>query len=338
MASTYTYPTNAELTLVAQNLIPNLMNDRPIFEILPVVESQSAIIMWDQRDNYTGLQQVRGLGGSAPRVQRKGAKRYIMEPGAYGEFVAIDETELTMRRPYGTWNGKMDITDLVMDAQEFLLGRRLDRIEQIGWTLLIAGTFSVAGPNGAVLHTDAYTPQTFSAGVAWSTAATSTPLADFRAVQLLARGSSVSFGSSAVAYMNQKTFNRMISNTNNADLYGRRTSGLGTINNFSQLRELFTGDGLPQIVVYDMGYLNDAGTFVPWIADDKVVVVGQRPAGQQVGEYRMTINVNNDDMSPGAYMKVVDENERPPRVVEVHDGHNGGPVIYYPGSIVVMSV
>jgi hypothetical protein len=35
---------------------------------------------------------------------------------------------------------------------------------------------------------------------------------------------------------------------------------------------------------------------------------------------------------------LVAESETPPKQVEVHDGHNGGPVIYYPSAVLVMTV
>jgi hypothetical protein len=41
-------------------------------------------------------------------------------PGAYGEFTRIDELELTTRRPWGSWNGTVNIADLVMECQDQL--------------------------------------------------------------------------------------------------------------------------------------------------------------------------------------------------------------------------
>lgn len=332
------YPTNAELREIAQDLLPRLQANRPVFRIFPIVDVDNHVVMWEQEDNYTGLQQVRGLNGEPPRIRKNGVKRYLMQPGVYGEFELIDEVELTTRRQYGTFNAPIDAADLVMRAQRRLLVRRLDRIESIVWTLLSTGTFSVAGPAGAVLHTDSYTMQVYSATTPWATAATSTPLADLRAVQLLARGHSVNFGASAVAWMNQVTFNRMVNNTNNADIYGRRTAGLGTFNSEAQINQLLAGDNLPNIQIYDQGYLNDSGTFVPFIPDNVVIVVGQRGDGAPVGEYQMTRNANNPGLAPGAYMKIVDEPDEVPRSLEVHDGHNGGPAIFFPSAVVRMNV
>lgn len=335
---TLTYPTTVELEQIAQDKLPNLMTDRPIFEILPVRSVDNHILSWEQKDNYIGLQQFRGVGAQPHRVKRIGGKRLQMEPGMYGEFVTIDEQELLVRRPWGQLEGVISVDDLVMEAQDQLLGRRLDRIEKIGWDLLTTGTFSVAHPEGGTIHTDTFPVQTFTASVTWAlaNAATATPLQNFRDMQLLNRGHSVGFGPAAKAYMNQKTFNMMIANTNTADLYGRRTSGLGTINNAGDVSKLLAGDGLPQINIYDMGYLDDSGTFQPWIADNKVIVVGQRPGNQTVGEYRMTRNLISG--TPGAYQRVEDKPKGIVPQVEVHDGHNGGPVIYFPSAIVIMNV
>jgi hypothetical protein len=37
-------------------------------------------------------------------------------------------------------------------------------------------------------------------------------------------------------------------------------------------------------------------------------------------------------------MKVVDDANRVPRTIEVHDGHNGGIAFFWPSAVVVMTV
>jgi hypothetical protein len=337
--ATYTYPTNAELQLIAQDKMPALQADRPAFQILPIVNHDTSLVMWEQMDNYIGLQQVRGLNGQPANVKPVGSKLFQSVPGVYGEFSLVDELLLVERRRLGGFNVPVSVDDLVMQRQDQLLGRRLDRIEQIIWTLLSTGTFSVAGPNGAILHTDNYTTQTYTAGVTWATVATATPLANFRAVQLLGRGRSAVFDAGAKAYMNRVTANSLLSNTNANDLAGRRTAGLASVMSIGDTNQVLLGEGLPQLVVEDSGYFNDSSTFVPFIPNNKVVVVGRRPAGQTIGEYQMVRNANNDNMAPGPYMKIVDNGEdHVPRSIEVHDGHSGGPAIFFPSAIVLMTV
>jgi hypothetical protein len=340
----FTYPTNAEIMAIAQDKMPRLTADRPVFDFFPIRTLDAAFLIWEQLDNFRGLQQIRGLNGSPPKVQPVGLKQYVYTPGFYGEYIDINEQEITERRAPGTFGQPINISDLVLERQDQLLQRRLDRIEFILWTLLATGTFSVpAAPSitggSPVVHTDSFPLQTFTAAVTWANFSASTPLADFSAVQLLHRGHSVDFGAVAKAYMNRGTFNNLRSNVNGSDIYGRRTAGLGTFNNLQGINQLLTGDDLPEIYVYDDGYFTETGQFVTFIPNNTVIVVGERPAGQVVGEYRMVRNANNADVAAGPYMKVVDWGEmKVPRLVEIHDGHNGGPIIYYPSAIAIMNV
>lgn len=316
------------------------MEGRVVFDFFPIADVDAHLLKWEQKDNYLGLQQIRGLNGEPPRVKRIGHKSYQMAPGAYGEFVAIDEQELTTRRQIGTFGDTITVDDLVSEAEEQLEQRELDRVEQIVWTLLATGTFSVSNVNGAVTHTDAYTTQTFTAGVTWATSATATPLANFRAVQLLGRGKGVSFGAGAKAYMNRSTLNAMLANTNNNDIAGRRVTGLLSVLNQNEVNNILMGEDLPTVVPYDEGYIDDAGAFQLFIPNNKVIVIGQRPQSQDVGEYRKTRNANNPDLGPGSYTMIYDsmDAQKPPRNLEVHRGHNGGPVIFFPSAVVTMTV
>lgn len=332
----YVYPSSAALKAVEQVKLPSLTESDPIFRIFPIVEEDAHVLMWDQEDDWSGLQQLRGLGGAPGEVKRVGAKRYLVTPGVYGERTTIDELEITAGRATGTFGQSIDIRKLVMRDQDLLLQRRLDRIKHIGWTMLTTGTYSVSNTLG-VVHTDSYTLQTLS-GSDWSTAATATPLADFREMQLKARGKGVSFGAQAVTYMNRVTFNRMLANTNSSDLGGKRTSGLANVMSLEDVNKVLAGEDLPAIVVHDDGYLDDSGTFQPWIAVDKFVTVGRRLNGAPIGDYCMTRNANNPAAAPGPYTKVDDDPNRVPRTLYVHDGHNGGLRVYFPSAVVVGSV
>src|SRR5262249_18359917 len=157
----------------------------------------------------------------------------------------------------------------------------------------------------------------------WATFATATPLMDFRNVKLYARGYSMTFGAGSKAYMNQGTTNVMLANTNAQDLYGRRSQGLSTLNTLALVNELFTGEGLPNVVPYDEGYYDESGTFQLFIPNNKVVVVAKRANNAALGQFRLTRNANNPGAAPGAYTKIIDEGEfKVPRTIQVHRGFN----------------
>jgi hypothetical protein len=340
----YLYPTNRELSEILPAKVARLTQDRVGLQIMPIRDVRAAIVQWIQKDNYFGLQQLRGLDGAPVHVKPVGLKEYSYTPGVYGEFETITETELTIRAGSTSMDVPIPVDDLVMDRQDRLSVRELDRIEYMIWTLLTTGTFSVPLPGGAIGFTATFAIQTQSALVAWATVATATPLKDFRATRLLGRGLGVSFGAGATAYMNSTTANLLLSNTNASDLGGRRYLGGQTVDTVEGINRILNGENSPQIVEYDEGYYDDTNTFQLFIPNNKVVVIGKRPQGQRIGEYVKTLNANNPGRAPGSYSYVVDRanavngEKRTPPNMEVHQGHNGGPVIYYPGSVVVLTV
>lgn len=339
--SDFIFPTSEELSVIAAEKQVRLINDagRPRLglQIMPTRAVDAAMVAWEQMDNAVGLQGVRGIGGNPTRVNRIGFAKYNKEPGYYGEFIALDEEELTLRRRIGTAGVPININDLVIEALDQLLIRRLDRIEHTAWQALVYGNYAVSNSGGPVLAEGVFPIQTY-AGSDWSSPSTATPLADFRAVGLLGAEHGASFGAGAMAVMNKVTFNYLMANTNSADLGGRRLNGLVPVNDKPGLMALMAGDDLPMIVVYDEGYNTDANVFTRFIPNDKVMIRGVRPAGQKISEYLFTRNLSAPG-EVGAYSRVIDRGpDRIPRLIEVHDGHNGGPVIYFPGSICTMSV
>jgi len=251
--------------------------------------------------------------------------------------MTIDEEEMTTRAQLGTWNIAVDVSDLVRDRQDQLIQRRIDRIRVIGWSLIANGTFSVLNHNG-ISHTDTFDLQDYNA-TTWATVSTATPLVDFRAAKLLHRGHGVSFGAGAKAYMNQSTFNSMVANTNASDLFGKRTAGLATVLGLNDINNVLLQEDLPQIVIYDEGYLDDTGTFQLFLATGKVIIVGKRPGNQTVADFAMVRNANNANVAPGPYDFVKNRaGETVPPTIEVHSGFNGGPRLFYPSAIVDMDV
>jgi hypothetical protein len=331
----YLYPSAEEMGAIAQEKMAVLTLNDPIFGIIPIENSDYAHVAWEQRDSYTGLQQARGLNGKPSRVKAKGRKKYVMEPGVYGEFELLDETELTdARRLGGTDN--IDITSLVLERQDQLQSRFVDRVRAVAWGAL-QGAISVLGEDGGIIHADTFPVQTASAAVAWATSATAAPLKDLRTIKLLQRGKGVSFGRGAQLFMNTGSVNALLNNTNAADLFGKRTSTQSTISGLAEINRILADADLPEIVEYDRGYINDAGTFVTFIPDNRAILVGRRDDGSRVGAYKMTRNANNPNAAPGQYTKVKVEEDVPVSIA-VHNGHNGGIALEFPSAVVLVTI
>lgn len=339
--ATYLYPTARELMAIgAEFVAQETLNDPLLSRVFPITTSNSALLQWSVDADDYGLQQLRGIDGSPVHVQRLGKTNYVSEPGYFGEFETLGERELTMRSGSMTGEGNVDVADLIVTAYTQMRKREITRIRQIGWTLLGTGTFSISGKGSTQIFTDTFTLQT-SSGSAWGTAASGTPLLDLRTVQGLGSQYGVNFGSNSIAVMNRVTANKMLANTNAADLGGRRTTGGGTVSSVGEVNRFTLAEDLPEIVVYDAGYKNDSNVFTKFIADNKTIVMGTRTAGDRIGEYRMTRNLVSGGTGHYEFIKdyirgVNAPKEVPPKI-EVHAGHNGGPVIFRPNAIVVLT-
>ena len=330
----YVYPTTKELRTINPEKIDNLERVRPTFAIFPTVDTQAWTLEWKQRDNARGLQQLRGLNGKPSYVTMPGERSFSAKPGVYGEYMTLDEEEMTLRAQNtdgATSGAPVALDDLVTERQDYLNRREIDLIEYIHWKALLDGQFTFSGPTGAV-YGDTFGVQSTSFSD-WSNLDTATPLADLLALSAMALGKSVAFDTGATIMLNSTTAAYLIQNRNADDLGGQMGIVQGGVKRFKTLAEINTllnGFGLPSIVVYDEGYYTEGGTFTRWIPTDMMAIVGRRTSGDRLGEYRMVRNANNQNFAPGRYEKVIDRGEDTvPRTIEVHRGHNGGLVIFY---------
>src|SRR3954466_13574432 len=93
----YIYPTSVELRSIEPELMTRDRASRLGLQIMPIRNVRAAKVRWTQRDNFKGLQQLRGLDGEPTRVQRVGQKTFEYEPGVFGEYLDVTETELATR-------------------------------------------------------------------------------------------------------------------------------------------------------------------------------------------------------------------------------------------------
>lgn len=349
---TYTYPVSRELMAILPDKIARVSEGRVGLQIMPVRGINAAMLEWTQRDNSSGLQQIRGYEGQPTRIKTLGSKRLRVEPGVYGEYFAMLEQELTTKAGSVEGDVVVNIETEILEYQDRLTEREVDRIEQIIWLLLTTGTFAVPQARGdgttVIVYTDTFPIQTLTVAVQWQNSATATPLKNLRTLPILTRGKGLSFRRKATAYMNQKTFNDLVSNTNGADLGGQRQGEASPLLDADDVNKVFIKSDVPTVVIYDEGYYDDDNNFVLYIPDNKVVIVGARNTGEKIGEYLKTRNLYAGnrplsysfvkDFTKGATDGGVANDVQIGKGVEIHQGHNGGPVLYFPGAIFVLNV
>lgn len=335
-------PTNFEIIQLQMELFPRYLQGRVGLEILPFRESDFSEIILNQPDIFKGLQQFRGLNKPTPAVP----ERYNpygtyckIEPGYWGEHDTLNEEILTKWAQPGSCGAPLDVTGHITLLQQRLLERRANRAEYNVWQVLVYGRYTALNASGQVIFEAQFNNQSISAAIPWTNFPGSFPLRDFRQIQLLGRGTSARFDSCARAYMNRETANLLLSNTNPNDVGRVGLSACCTFMSPDQINQQFLAQGLPQIVIYDQGFVDDNGSFNTYIPYGYVVVVGCRPGDVPVGHYWLTRNAVNCPVGSGFWQFMSDTCDREiPRKITIADGHNGGPALEYPRAVVVLRV
>lgn len=341
----YLYQSKPTMIQVANTLILGIATSNPIFKYFyPIKDRNSVRLQWTIEDNNKGLMALRGAGGKPTRVNPNGLQAFDTTPGVFGEYTEIDEIqllELGVGVPAGS-GITIDVRGEIARRQALLLVREKNRMRQMAWTMARTGQLGVPLPGGGIGYREAVTRQTFTVDLLWTNKATAHPLANFMSLQQqYGIGTSNNFGMQAFSLMNTYTAQLLFTNTNPNDWGGKRTLGGGTVQGMGYYDIIRADLMLPQIIIWDDGYLDENGAFQLDCPNGEVLIGAARPDSELPGEFSLTYNAISG--APGAYSLVKDftnENEDgaiPPRL-EVHAGFNGGLVESRPSQIVRMIV
>jgi hypothetical protein len=338
MPINWKFPTAVELDFVTQEYAGVAREAMIGHQILGLVERNTSRIRWDELDNDKGMTAPVAPDADPPYDQRLGVTTKEYTPYEFGQFARIPRSEIEAARRLGTLGEVLDVTELVTRELTRQLNKVHVRIESLIWSALLG---SISIDENGVKISETFPVQTYTAATAWSSTATATPLKDFDAVALLFRGKGASIAG-ARAYANRKTVNYLLENSNNADIRGlvnlQTTANIG----LSEINKVLALRGLPELIQYDEGYYDASGNFTLFIPDNKVIVIGRRAPGEVIGDFVLTrtaYKMVNGEPTPGIWTRVIppqDDDTNP--TIRVGAGFKGGPRIFYPKSIVVMSV
>jgi len=333
----YTYPENAQVREIERQRSRVIDANQIGSELLPMDTQDTDNVLWEVRDDVRGLTFSRSANAPFPLRTDTGANRFAIIPGMFGEMIRLDEKRITSSRRIGTFGEAIDVSAECSRLMEDLAIREAATIQYIRWSLLTSGVVNVPDQSGRAVEVGRMTLATFTPSTAWTTSATATPLADLRSL----RDNNVGFfdfGGNARLYGNSKTSSTLWANTNQNDIAGKRTLGLGQVLGLEAYNAVIAPqESLPVLIAYDGTYLDATGTPVKFIPDGKLVLVGNHWSyGNRIGEYVVTRNANNPNGEPGVYAEIGLSTE-PPRLPWVARGHNGGPRVNYTKQVILVN-
>lgn len=334
----YSFPENATLRELERERLPILASNYVGNRILPLDEENADTVLWEIRDDIKGMTFAVGSDEEFPLVEDDPLKRYFITPGRYGERMQLDPIKIERMRQAGTYAQPINVGGEMSRMQEKLGIREQILIEYVRWQLLVNGVVNVLRKDGTAIEVARYTPQQYTVPIFWNNYGTAVPLQVLRYIRSAYAGNGHNFGAGAIGFGNAVTLDTLAANTNAADLYGKRMSGLAAPLSLADANSIFLGEGLLKLEYYDETYKDVNGVVQRFIPDGYIVVVGTRPGtGIVAGNYVMTRNGNNTNGAPGIYVNS-GVKEEAPRMPWTERGHNGAPKINYLKQILILKV
>jgi hypothetical protein len=285
-------------------------------------------IEWDIVVGAMGMTPAVYPDAESPVKAHPAIKHKSFKTVQWREKFIFGETDLVMLRRPGTYDenyGNQMIADRLQD-----LNTRIEtRLEYLRWAML-AGSITVTYPDAKTQVIDYEVPSGNkpTAATPWATEASADPIANVNAWKMLFRGTPVALGS---LEMTQETYNHLPSNTAIKALiqyqFGYDLVRSGGLVPLGAIQEALSG--VP-IIVNDSGYINDSGTFVPFIADDFVVCL-PKATPERWCEFMVTPHMyaGTETPSNGKFARPIWHLDDDPVSVEVVGGVYGLPVMYH---------
>lgn len=353
---TFTFPTNVQLNLLTQEFQINTAAFIGIGRIAPVLPVETYFVEWDQLDNEVGMTGAHALGTEPKIVARPGSVLRRYEPGHFKESEMIDEGEILRARTLGTFGNVLNLDDTVARRMAARQNKTFIREEWCVWKAL-AGRLQIDEPGVKIDET--FPVQTFATVVPWSDHDHATILADIMACATKFPGTGAK-AMGSVLYLNQKDMNDALQNKNDKDIWGLRGPNFVSLTfSVEQLNQILSARNLPTLEVYDEGAhvrVGDGVEYVRFISDGKPVIVGKRPPQQVVANFISTISLhrtNNGMPAPGPFtflevnggpnnggvtVSIDSLGQAANPNLKITGGVYGGPVIWYPRSVIAMDV
>jgi hypothetical protein len=334
----YDFPENAVLNQFERERLPIIANNYAGNELFPIVEENAANILWEIRDNVEGMTFAVGAGEAFPNTDPTGVTRFYTPAGRFGEARTLDSEKIERGRNIGQFGQAIDVSAEMGVQQEEMAIREQVLIEYLRWQLLVSGSAQALKKDGTPITVATFPVQSYTpVNPGFNTTGSATPFFEFENLRQTYNGYGHDFGAKGKGFLNSRTLDSIVNNTNQSDLGSRRLNFGQTLNSVVDLNKIFLGQNLPTLIAYDETYLNSSGVPTRYIPDGYIVVVGWRPGmGCQLGNYLMTRNVNNPGGEPGLYV-ASGIHERAPRTPWTERGHNGGLRQTYRRQVVVMN-
>lgn len=295
-----------------------------IKELCPIEEYDADTVTWRIYDSATGLMAPATSGEPAPSIQPPGMVERTYTPIPFKESYPLSARELDFLLQQTT-----DVRLRYLDnIAEWFRVRAQTRMEHMFWDAL-DGTLAI-NENGHTYSVTYSGIQTFTPTSSWQTSSTDIK-GDLISVIKMFQGTGARIDTMV---LNTTTFEYLLDN----NYFKAKLQYSATTDDFTFVSKILDGYGI-KLRIYDEGYQNSSGSFVKFVADDKVYFFGTDGANK-VGKTLLARDPNTIPIygkgKPGFWSRTIVHDDDP-YSIELVGGFVGIPAFTFPSWIVYVA-
>jgi len=330
----FQFPATAELSEIASERARVIDAESALSRVLPIQTSDGWLVEWEYRENITGMPPVLFADQQFVATKGTGSKAFGMQPYRFGEQRTMSEKELLNARRLGGYDHEalgdwMDrnMSEMLIRQHNAMTSMRSQILGANAYVTMYDGEGHSVTTGRWDRPTDAYIA--LSGGDKWDQASTGLVLGSLRQCRELRWGSGFAFDRRSLAIANTVTWSKAYSNTNSADLGGKRGNYGQTLTDDKGIVEYISNnENLPTPVWDDSTWLSDDGTVNKAIPDGYVYLVGYHMTnGLRGGSVQVKSHIGLNGRA-GVYANAGNTHTEPPRPY-LALGANFGPRIDY---------
>ena len=310
-------------------------------EQLPMENYPFGVVMWDSEETVRGLTPAQAVDTDPYLRSPQGREENALRTAIWAESFRLRQSDFERIRAAGRYD-KMAGRDEVMKETRATDLRLESRIE---WCRVNALKGSMVIDSNGVKRTLTYSlpsGHSVTAGTPWANTATADPLANILAWSLIFRGKTDGkitcyYNKQVAIWLSQSE--KLLTHFTGTNMVGQLSPGnVGTL-----LSLLVAGEQPIEFKMYDRGYIDESGSYTPFLGNNDFLMVADPPDGQNIGSFKTTPDIrgavgSSTEPRPGKFVTIDNRLKSKNPYYEQTQGIQGIPVIKFPECRVMATV
>ena len=306
------------------NTVVSNMNSLLGEELMPETPRRVQLVKILRREPIQGITGATVYNAESNVVTPRSKSLVSYEPLQFRDKILMEGDDLV--RLVNFKEDPQTASQILTEHLEELAMRSKLKMEALRFEAM-CGTLSI-DENNVKVDIDYNFPAAFkpTVGTSWSSVATANPIEDLIKFARVFNDEASGYRPKMII-MNEKTFQNIVQNSTVRDQMTNIGAGQTQLESITRLIDI--GHSI-ELRVYDEGYVDASGTFIRFVSNDTVFMVGQSKSDNSgIGEFTTTLHpyMGIENLQPGMFGVIKDTGHQDPPSAELIAGFYGLPAL-----------